>query len=388
MSVDMSSAFDTIDRQTILNVLGDAGCNEDEIRLARLLLTNTILRINVNGTLSIEFQTTTGAFQGDAASGNLFTVVEAAALIHLRAITSSISNSPYIVVNPIPNPPISSTYMPLETEYSDDINFNNTCLETLQQLFPIAKSVFEDYNLFINPSKTEYVHFYLADPKPKNKGEVVVGTVYRGDEPWRTHKTLGSLMCGEKDIKHRCILGNVAFRKFENVWLKKTKISVDRKLKIYEAQVVSIIMYNCNSWAAPATSFKYLDVTHRRHLRTILNIKWPTGFITNADLYKRCNTTPLSGCVIAFRWRMLGHTLRGMEDSPAYLSILFAINAETDASFKGRRGRPSLNLLDMIRNDLKRKKISNSLRSLSDFEDLRPRAIALDRVKWKSFENL
>ena len=141
-------------------------------------------------------------------------------------------------------------------------------------------------------------------------------------------------MCGEKDIKHRCILGNVAFRKFENVWLKKTKISVDRKLKIYEAQVVSIIMYNCNSWAAPATYFKYLDVTHRRHLRTILNIKWPTGFITDVDLYKRCNTTPLSGRAITFRWRMLGHTLRGMGDSPAYLSILFAINAETDVSFK------------------------------------------------------
>ena len=163
-------------------------------------------------------------------------------------------------------------------------------------------------------------------------------------------------MCNEKDIKHRCIVGNVAFRKFENVWLKKTKISVDRKLKIYEAQIVSIIMimYNCNSWAAPATSFKYLDVTHRRHLHTILNIKWPTGFITNADLYKRCNTTPLSGQVIAFRWRMLGHTLRGVEDSPAYLSIVFAINAETDACFKGRRGRPSLNLLYMVRDDLKR----------------------------------
>ena len=40
--------------------------------------------MNVNGKLSVEFQTSTGAFQGDAASENLFTVVEAAALIHLR----------------------------------------------------------------------------------------------------------------------------------------------------------------------------------------------------------------------------------------------------------------------------------------------------------------
>ena len=75
-----------------------------------------------------------------------------------------------------------------------------------------------------------------------------------------------------------------------------------------------------------------------------------------------------------------------MEDSPAYLSMLFAINAECKDSFKGRRGRPCLTLLDTIRSDLKRRKISNSLRSISDFENLR--VIALDRVKWKSFEKM
>ena len=42
--VDMSSAFDTIDRQTILNVLSDAGSTEDEARLARLPLTNQCQR--------------------------------------------------------------------------------------------------------------------------------------------------------------------------------------------------------------------------------------------------------------------------------------------------------------------------------------------------------
>ena len=90
---------------------------------------------------------------------------------------------------------------------------------------PIAKSVFKEYNyLFTNLSKIEYVHLYL-DPKPKKKEKVVVGTVYRDEEPWRTHKTLGSLVCSEKGIEHHCILGNIAFRKFENIWPKKTKIS-------------------------------------------------------------------------------------------------------------------------------------------------------------------
>ena len=63
-----------------------------------------------------------------------------------------------------------------------------------------------------------------------------------------------------------------------------------------------------------------------------------------------------------------------------------AINAECNDSFKGRRGRPCITLLDTIRSDLKRRKISNSLRSISDFENLR--VIALDRVKWKSFEKM
>ena len=50
---------------------------------------------------------------------------------------------------------------------------------------------------------------------------------------------------------------------------------------------------------------------------------------------------------------MLGHILRSAEDSPAFLSMLFAINS--DNTMIGRLGRPSLNLLDVIRKDLVRK---------------------------------
>ena len=148
-------------------------------------------------------------------------------------------------------------------------------------------------------------------------------------------------MCPVKDIKNRIFLGNVAFYKFEKVWMK-SKISIYKKIKIYEAQVVSILLYNCNSWAVPQSSLDELDVAHRKHLRKILKIRWPTGVISNKALYARCGVTPLSVRVSWYRWRMLGHILRGHEDSPAYVSMLFAINA--DSYMDGRRGRPCINL--------------------------------------------
>ena len=80
---------------------------------------------------------------------------------------------------------------------------------------------------------------------------------------------------------------------------------------------------------------------------------------------------------------MLGHILRGHENSPSYLSMLFAINA--DSYMAGRLGRPCLNLLDVIRKDLIRKNLNNKLRNITDFENLR--FLALDRKEWKMLED-
>jgi hypothetical protein len=55
MDIDMSRAFDTIKR-TILKLLELCGCTEDEVRVVRLLLSNTKLRVKANVALSEEFQ--------------------------------------------------------------------------------------------------------------------------------------------------------------------------------------------------------------------------------------------------------------------------------------------------------------------------------------------
>ena len=64
------------------------------------------------------------------------------------------------------------------------------------------------------------------------------------------------------------------------------------------------------------------------------------------------------------------------DDTPAFLALKFCIFTEGSASgFKGRRGAPRMNLLNVFRNDLKRRKIVNTLSNLDDLEILRATAI-------------
>jgi hypothetical protein len=71
----------------------------------------------------------------------------------------------------------------------------------------------------------------------------------------------------------------------------------------------------------------------------------------NETLYKRCNTTPLSVRAARSRWKMLGHVLRSPENSPAQSALCFAVDAMS--CMPGRVGRHRVNLLQIIKKDLK-----------------------------------
>ena len=126
----------------------------------------------------------------------------------------------------------------------------------------------------------------------------------------------------------------------------------------------------------------FLDVVqlHRKHLKIILNIKWPKGCISTLQkgvlaLYKR--VTPLSERVEEMRWKMMGHVLRSDDNTPAMLSLKFVLNSSGE--FKGRVGRPNTNLYKMLVDDLKYRNLE--LRDLSDLNEIRD--IASCRKCWK-----
>ena len=366
MGIDMTSAFDTIKRSTILRLLEDAGCSSDDLRLCRLLLSRTSVVVRVNSETSTAFLSTKGAFQGDSLSGCFFTLSLAGGLNQLR-----------VVYEPRPIIPVSEKGLPLEWEYADDVDFCDEEEDVLRNLLPVCTEVLSEWGLNVNESKTEFVHLFLASKDELDHD----GKPLKDNEPWRSSKSLGSLLCSVADIKHRIVLANSAFQIYKKVWLEKSKIPLAKKLIVYEAQVVSVLLYNCACWSAPKHVLNKLDTCVRKHLRTILNIKWPTGSITNRDLYQRCNTVPITERVRKARWTFFGHVLRMDDNCPPVLALRFAV---TSGDFYcGRRGRPRINLLSTIQDDLKEFNIN--LKSVEDLEMIR--MIARNRSEWRNMFN-
>ena len=118
-----------------------------------------------------------------------------------------------------PNPPFTINLMPMEMEYVDDCDFISENKNEREEMLPMIEKIFKEWNLKINPTKTEYVNYQLSE-----------NTNEKGKEPWRKAITLGSCACTTEEIKRRINLSNVAYGKFAKIWGSQNLISEDTKI--------------------------------------------------------------------------------------------------------------------------------------------------------------
>ena len=269
--------------------------------------------------------------------------------------------------------------LPDEIIYADDVDFvaidEHADIEEIQRILA-------QYNLQVNREKTEYTNV----ERKSNSNE----------EEWRNTKKVGSLIGDKEDIARRKTLSNIAFNKLYTTWIRRDKIQLSTRLKLYKSLVKPILLYNCGTWGVTKTEEEKLDAYHRKQLKRILGIRWPTK-ITNESLYKKTNEKPISVTMREARWRLFGHILRRDQDIPANMAVKFYFeNEENDNN--GFRGRPRTTLPIVLQQDLeryykntepqhldhnysKRMKLNNK----EDIEILR--RMAEDRPKWRKLAN-
>ena len=128
---------------------------------------------------------------------------------------------------------------------------------------------------------------------------------------------------------------------------KNRKISLQTKIRILEATVITVVKHGSEAWALRKTDEDLLDVFQRNCLRIVLGIRL-TDRISNSRLCRKCGPVPLFRAIMRERLRWLGHVLQ-MKNGTLPKIVLFGRPSRA----KRKACRPRLGWEDAINKDLK-----------------------------------
>jgi len=140
LGIDLTKAFDTVDRNLVLDILTPIIPTSSHIML-RYLMADTALKVKIANNISLSFKTTHGIPQGGALSTLLFAAYMEAPLKIIRNDISRYYN------------PATTTFS--DTEYVDDCDFITDDPNVHNLLDVLLPGYFHPYKLIINQQKTE-----------------------------------------------------------------------------------------------------------------------------------------------------------------------------------------------------------------------------------------
>ena len=136
----------------------------------------------------------------------------------------------------------------------------------------------------------------------------------------------------------------------------------------HTTQPVSLIRYNCNTWAAPRAVLDNFDVCHCKHLHTIV-VRCMVRYVPT--------TVPLPVKMEQHVWSMFGHVLQ----NPKY-TLAQSPEFHGTRQYRARNGRHCTNLLSVMRNDVKEVGLS-TLRSRKQAPELMTQSLAGHNKQWQ-----
>ena len=144
----------------------------------------------------------------------------------------------------------------------------------------------------INVEKTKSLRLGISEDEQVTLGNEKIDLV-------GSFSYLGSIISKDggssEDVKSRMSKAQGVFFTVKNVW-KNRKISLQTKIRILEATVMTVVKYVSEAWALQKADENLLDVFQRNCLQIVLDTRL-TDRISNSRLYKKCGSIPLSGAI-------------------------------------------------------------------------------------------
>ena len=154
--LDMSKAFDTIERSTLIEDLREI-LESDELHLIKMLLKDVDYRVRLEGKIGESFLTNIGSPQGDGASALLFIVCITKSLKKYKETRNDgqlpdfLKDHTYQKIDNNNN----NNFLTTDQQYADDIGWASTGQHIIENTEREVLHALKKRNLKINPEKTE-----------------------------------------------------------------------------------------------------------------------------------------------------------------------------------------------------------------------------------------
>ena len=256
--VDLTKAFDTVNRDLLYQILNRFGCPPTLVDIIRQLHDGTQARVMDGGEFSDYFPVQVGVKQGCVLAPVLF-------ILFLVAVTHTYAN------NRRPEDGISIKYRTdgglfnisrfsartkttlatiHELQYADDAAAVAHHPHQLQNQLTALTESYQRAGLLVNVRKTEVMFRPTEDPDQEAPGPMMVN----GAELTKTdHFTyLGSIISHngtiDREITNRICLASSAFGRLKDRVFLNHDLKLPTKIAVYKAVCMSTLLYGCETW--------------------------------------------------------------------------------------------------------------------------------------------
>nr|VZI29711.1 unnamed protein product [Spirometra erinaceieuropaei] len=282
--VDLTKAFDTVNREGLWKIMRKFGCPERFTQMVRQLHDGMMARVTDNGAVSEAFAVTNGVKQGCVLAPTLFSLMFSVMLMDAYRDERPGIRIAYRTDGHLLNQRrmyfqshVSTTTVH-ELLIADDCSMSSTSEEEMQRSMDLFSAACENFGLVINTQKTVVMHqpppnsttAPNAPPQISVKGnqlQVVENFPYLGS-------TLSHNTKIDDEVANRISKASQAVGRLQIPVWNRHGLQLSTKLKMYKAVILPTLLYGAETWTVYTRQASRLNHFHLICLRRILRLNW------------------------------------------------------------------------------------------------------------------
>ncbi|CAH1259012.1 PKD1L3 [Branchiostoma lanceolatum] len=314
--VDLTKAFDTVNRPLLWEVLRRFGCPDKFLAVMKALHEGAMVRVLGGGGKSDPFEVGTGVRQGCVIAPVIFNLFIAAVMMAAKqhilpedciSLTYRLDGNLFNLRRLKAHTRVTHEDL-LEFQYADDAAIIGSSAAGLQRTLNSLDDAYTRAGLIINCGKTEAMEQSQPGTEPATFS--IKGTALK-NVPTFTY--LGSVLnstCDITDEVHRRIgLASTSFGRLANRVFLNKDLTTMTKVAVYSAICLSILLYASETWTLYRRHIRMLEQFHMRCLQRILGLKW-WHKVPHTEVRRRASIEPIESLILQRQLRWAGHVIR------------------------------------------------------------------------------